>query len=84
VLRQVRLKFLSRDIAATLDALAGYLLSHQQGFAIENERPLFMSRAHASEYRESLDELRMHTNRSRPERGDGPAPSRLAHRTLTG
>lgn len=53
------------DFANTLEALAEYLLSHQQGFAIRNDRPFFMSRTDAQEYRDLLDELTVHVNRER-------------------
>ena len=53
------------DLANTLEALAEYLLKHQQGFAIENGRAFFMSRSDGAMYRELLDELTVHLNRER-------------------
>jgi hypothetical protein len=53
------------DFANTLEALSEFLRSHQQGFAIQNGRPFFMSRTDGQEYRELLDELTVHVNRER-------------------
>jgi hypothetical protein len=53
------------DYANTIEALSEFLLSHQQGFALQNGRPFFMSRTDAQEYRELLDELTVHINRER-------------------
>jgi hypothetical protein len=62
VLAYTRMQY---DVANTLEALAEYLLKHQQGFAVENGRAFFMSRTDAGEYRELLDELTVHMNRER-------------------
>ena len=62
VLAYTRMQY---DLANTLEALAEYLLKHQQGFAIEKGRAFFMSRTDAAMYRELLDELTVHMNRER-------------------
>lgn len=62
VLAYTRMQY---DLANTLEALAEFLLKHQQGFAIKNGRAFFMSRTDAGVYRELLDELTVHVNRER-------------------
>ena len=43
--------------AATLDALAAFVLGHQQSFAIREGQPVFLSRADAARYRELAGNL---------------------------
>ena len=62
VLAYTRMQY---DLANTLDALAEFLLNHQQSYAIKNGRAFFLSRTDAGEYRELLDELTVHMNRER-------------------
>ncbi|HEX9894425.1 MAG TPA: hypothetical protein VGA78_10905 [Gemmatimonadales bacterium] len=56
---------LQLELADGLDAVADFLLTHQQGFAIEEDRTFFLSRADATRYRELLDQLTVLVNRER-------------------
>ena len=48
---------IQRGAAATLDSLAGFVLDHQQSFAIREGQPVFLSHTDGNRFRELADNL---------------------------